>query len=48
MDANGSGSGGVKKQEEVDGNDPKKTETKPVVRTLNRVPRMFAFVPGAV
>ena len=33
---------GVKKQEDVDGADPKsgqKPEQKPVVRTLNRVPR---------
>lgn len=40
MDNNGSGSG-VKKQEDMDGNDPKAAskETKPPVRTLNRVPR---------
>ena len=34
----------VKKQEEVDPSDtkpPPKNEAKPVVRTLNRVPRMY-------
>lgn len=38
---------GVKKQEDVDGSDPKsgqKPEQKPVVRTLNRVPRTCPFL----
>lgn len=43
MDSNtGSGSGPVKKQEDLDANEPKvapKAESKPAVRTLNRVPR---------
>ncbi|KAL4241807.1 Protease transcriptional activator prtT [Abortiporus biennis] len=42
MDPNGGSSSAVKKQEDVDVNDSKpapKPETKPVVRTLNRVPR---------
>ncbi|KAK7695303.1 hypothetical protein QCA50_002493 [Cerrena zonata] len=49
MDMSGSGSGPVKKQEDLDGNEPKvapKAETKPAVRTLNRVPR--ACVSGTV
>ncbi|CAL1695059.1 unnamed protein product [Somion occarium] len=42
MDNNAGGSGNVKKQEDLDGNDSKvtpKSESKPAVRTLNRVPR---------
>ena len=43
MDSNtSSGSGPVKKQEDLDANEPKvapKAESKPAVRTLNRVPR---------
>ena len=41
---NGSGSGSIKKQEDLDGSEPKvapKSETKPAVRTLNRVPRKW-------
>ena len=50
MDPGGSSAGvglGVKKQEDLDGSDPKsgqKSEQKPVVRTLNRVPRKWPFL----
>ncbi|KAJ3556439.1 hypothetical protein NM688_g2024 [Phlebia brevispora] len=42
MDTNGGSSNPVKKQEEGDTNETKKPETKPVVRTLNRVPRTYS------
>ena len=44
MDSNG-GTSAVKKQEDMDGNDPKAAnkDTKPPVRTLNRVPRTIPF-----